>query len=81
MYSVDFEEIETLQHQGKREELTNIMIDAGKRLEQGGAEMVVICTNTMHKMADEVMKNVSLPLLHIADATAEKIIEKGYQRV
>ena len=81
MYSVDFEEIETLQHQGKRDELTKIMIEAGKRLEQGGAEILVICTNTMHKMADDVAKNVPLPLLHIADATAEKIINKGYKKI
>lgn len=81
LYSVDFEEIETLQHQGKREELTQIMVDAGKRLQQWGADLLVICTNTMHKMADDVAQNVALPLLHIADATAEKILEKGYKKV
>jgi aspartate racemase len=81
MYSVDFEEIEMLQHQGKRDELTEIMIDAGKRLEQGGAELLVICTNTMHKMADKVTDNIALPLIHIADATAKKIIEKGYKKI
>ena len=73
LYSVDFDEIEKLQHQGNREEATKLMIDAAQRLERGGAEFVVICTNTMHKMADDVQNNISIPLLHIADATAAKI--------
>lgn len=77
MYSVDFEEIEKLQHQGKWKELTELMIDAAQRVEKAGADFVVLCTNTMHKMADEVQKNIKIPLLHIADATAEKIKEKG----
>ena len=81
LFSVDFEEIERLQHQGEREKLTEIMIEAGKRLERWGAEMLLICTNTMHKMADDVAKNVGIPLLHIADATAEKIKEKKYQKI
>jgi len=51
MYTVDFDEIEQLQHQGKWDQLTDIMVDAAKKLERGGADMVVICTNTMHKMA------------------------------
>jgi len=81
MYSVDFEEIEKLQHQGKWKELTELMIDAAQRVEKGGADFVVICTNTMHKMADEVQKNIKIPLLHIADATAEKIQEKGLGKI
>jgi len=81
MYSVDFEEIERLQHQGKWQELTEIMIDAAKKLEDGGADFIVICTNTMHKMVDEIQKNVKIPLLHIADATAEKIKNKGIKKV
>lgn len=81
MYSVDFEEIEKLQHQGKWEEATKIMIDVAKRLEQGGADFVVICTNTMHKMAEEMQQNIQIPLLHIADATAEKIKEAGYKKI
>jgi len=81
MYSVDFEEIERLQHQGKWQELTEIMIDAAKKLENGGADFIVICTNTMHKMADEIQKNVKIPLLHISDATAEKIKNKGIKKV
>jgi len=77
MYSADFEEIENLQHQGKWEELTKLMLNFAQKLEGAGADFIVICTNTMHKMAEEVENNTSIPLLHIADATAEKIIEKG----
>ncbi len=81
MYSVDFEEIEKLQHQEKWRELTELMIDAARRIERGGADFVVICTNTMHKMADDVQKNIKIPLLHIADVTAEKIKEKGLRKI
>jgi aspartate racemase len=73
MYSVDFEEIKNLQHEGEWAKLTEIMIGAAKSLEKAGAEMIVICTNTMHKMAPEVEKNISLPLIHIADTTAQSI--------
>jgi len=73
LYSVDFEEIERLQHQGQWGELTEIMIHAAQSLERAGADMVVICTNTMHKMADDVQANIQIPLLHIADATAKQI--------
>ena len=73
MYSVDFEQIKILQHESKWDELTTIMIDAAKRLEKGGAEIIVICTNTMHKMANEVQNSINLPLIHIADTTAQSI--------
>lgn len=73
MFSVDFEEIEILQHQGKWERLTEIMIEGAKRVERGGADLLVICTNTMHRMADAVQSAISIPLLHIADATAAEI--------
>ncbi|GAG84773.1 unnamed protein product, partial [marine sediment metagenome] len=81
MYSVDFDEIEKLQHQGKWEELTQIMIDCAQRLEKAGANLIIICTNTMHKMAEEVESSITIPLLHIADATAEKIKEKDFKKV
>jgi aspartate racemase len=74
MYSVDFEEIETLQHAGEWEKAAQYMVNAAQRVEKGGADCVVICTNTMHKMADEVQAAIGIPLLHIADATAEKIV-------
>ncbi|MEE9502129.1 MAG: aspartate/glutamate racemase family protein [Candidatus Aminicenantaceae bacterium] len=77
MYSVDFQEIEELQHQGRWEDATQMMIDAAHRVERGGADFVIICTNTMHKMAEEVEKSIRIPLLHIADVTAAKIKEMG----
>jgi aspartate racemase len=73
LYSVDFEEIERLQHQGAWDDLSKIMIRAAQSLERAGAELLVICTNTMHKMADDVQTSIRIPLLHIADATAEQI--------
>lgn len=81
MYSVDFDEIERLQHQGNWEEATKLMIDAAKRLERGGADFVIICTNTMHKMADDVQNSINIPLLHITDATAEKIKKRGLNKI
>lgn len=81
LYSVDFAEIEELQHQGKWQEATHMMIDAAQRVENGGADFLLICTNTMHKMADEVAANSSIPLLHIADATAGAIKSKGMKRI
>lgn len=81
LYSVDFEGIQKLQHEGKWDELTNIMIDAAKNLEKGGAEMIVICTNTMHKMAQDVQDNINLPLLHIADTTAWAIQEQNLKTI
>ena len=77
MYSVDFAEIEALQHAGRWDEATQTMIEAAQRVEAGGADFVIICTNTMHKMADEVEAAINIPLLHIADATAEVIKTRG----
>lgn len=81
MYSVDFEEIEKLQHQGHWEEATRMMIDAAQRVERGGADFVVICTNTMHLMAEDVANSIQIPLLHIVDVTALKIKENGHRVV
>lgn len=81
MYSFDFEEIETLQHTNQWEEATRRMIDAAQRLERGGADFVVICTNTMHRMADAVQTRIHIPILHIADATAEVIMGQGLRTV
>lgn len=81
MYSVDFHEIKTLQHQGKWDDATKIMIDSAQKLEAGGADLLVICTNTMHKMAKEVEESVSIPLLHIADSTAHAIVKDGLKKV
>lgn len=81
MYSFDFAEIVSLQHQGRWDEATALMIEAAHSVERGGADLLLICTNTMHKMADQVQSNISIPLLHIADATAEKILAQGLKTV
>ncbi|MBG0770786.1 MAG: aspartate/glutamate racemase family protein [Anaerolineaceae bacterium] len=81
MYSVDFDEIETLQHQDRWDELTEMMIDAAKRIEAGGAELLIICTNTMHMMAPEMQAAIDIPLLHIADAAGEAIKAQGLHTV
>ncbi len=81
LYSVDFEVIEKLQHQGDWEELTKIMVESAQRLESAGADMIVICTNTMHKMAEDMEKHINVPLLHIADATALKIKDYGLKKI
>lgn len=81
MYSVDFAEIQSLQHQGEWEQATQFMIEAAKHVEEGGADFILICTNTMHQMADEVQAHLRIPLLHIADPTAEKIKAQGLKKV
>ncbi|MCL4250135.1 MAG: aspartate/glutamate racemase family protein [Anaerolineae bacterium] len=81
MYSVDFAEIEVLQSEARWDEATAMMIDAARRLERGGADLIIICTNTMHKMADAVQAAVNIPLLHIADATAAQIQRQGLATV
>lgn len=81
MWSMDFGEIEQLQHEGKWEELTKLMIEAAQNLENGGADFILICTNTMHKMAADVESATSIPLIHIADPTAEKIKAAGLTKV
>ncbi len=81
LYSVDFEEIEKLQHAGDWEATAVILADAGKKVEQAGADFLLICTNTMHKVANEVEAAISIPLLHLADATGERLRAAGVERV
>jgi aspartate racemase len=81
MYSFDFGEIKLLQHSGDWPAATRLMVDAAQRLERGGADFVLICSNTMHRMADDVTAAISIPLLHIADATAARISAAGVRRV
>ena len=81
MWSFDFAPIEALQKEERWDKGTALLIDAARRLEDGGADFFLICANTMHRMADEVAAAVSIPLLHIADATAERIRAAGFQRV
>jgi aspartate racemase len=81
MWSFDFGEIEALQYAGRWDDAAAEMIAAASRLERGGADFLVICTNTMHRMADQIQAAVSLPLLHIADPTADRIQSAGLRRV
>lgn len=81
MYSVDFAEIAALQAEGDWDELTKLMIVAAKKLEGAGAEFLVICCNTMHKIAEYVQKDIRIPLLHIVDVTAQEIWERELTRV
>ena len=81
MVSVDFGEIEALQVSGRWDEAARMMVQAALQVERGGADFLIICTNTMHRMADEVSQAISIPLLHIADATAEQVRQRGFQRV
>lgn len=81
MYSVDFQEIEELQHQNKWDELTDIMVNAAQKLKNGGADFIIICTNTMHKMASEIESKALIKVLHIAEATGQQIVKKGMKKV
>ncbi|MEW6736934.1 MAG: aspartate/glutamate racemase family protein [Acidobacteriota bacterium] len=81
MYSVDFHDIEQLQREDRWEEAALEMIECAQRLERGGADFIVLCTNTMHKLAVAIEREVSIPLVHIADATAVRIKQSGIKRV
>jgi len=81
MFSVDFAEIEALQHAGDWDGATEAMIEVAEQVEAGGADFVIICTNTMHKMADDVETAIGIPLLHIADATADAIKTEGLKKI
>jgi len=79
--SVNFAPIEKLQHEGDWQKTAEILSDAAKSLERGGADCVLICTNTMHKVAEVVQESISIPLIHIADATGEELVEHGVKKV
>lgn len=81
LYSVDFSEIEALQHQGKWDETAVILSKAAQSVEAGGADCLLICTNTMHKVAPQIEANITIPILHIADATAEQLLSDGVTKV
>ena len=77
MYSVDFGPVEQAQHAGRWDDAALILEDAARRLQAGGADCVVLCTNTMHLVAPRIEAAVSIPFLHIADATATAALEAG----
>lgn len=81
MYSVDFDELESRMRAGKWEEITEILTDAAKRVQGAGADFVMICTNTMHKVAPQIEAQLNVPLLHIADATADTLLADGITTV
>jgi aspartate racemase len=81
MVSVDFADVETLQRENRWAESAQLLSDAARGLERAGAEVVVLCTNTMHKVAEEIQANIRVPFLHIADATAEAVKAQGLTTV
>jgi aspartate racemase len=79
--SFNFSDIEALQSSGKWDEAGNLLVHAAKNLEQAGAEAIVLCTNTMHVLADHIQKEISIPFLHIADATGRAVVGNGLKKV
>jgi aspartate racemase len=77
LYSVDFEEIEIYQRNGEWEKAGNVLAQAARSLEAAGADFILLCTNTMHKIADQIEANTGIPLLHIADITAAEMLARG----
>ncbi len=77
LYSVDFAEIEECQAKGEWEKSAGILGKAARGLQEAGADFLVICTNTMHKVAPQIQEQISIPILHIADATADALLEAG----
>ena len=81
MYTVNFHEVERMQHTGEWEKAGEVLVDAAQRLERGDADCIVLCTNTMHKLANVIEAAVKIPFIHIADATVEKIKEQGMKKI
>ena len=81
MYSVDFQEIEILQHKGEWDATGEILSKAAEQIQNAGADFLLICTNTMHKVAPQIEAAIEIPLLHIADATAERIKSQGIKNI
>jgi aspartate racemase len=81
LYSVDFEPIEKLQHSGNWQGTAEMLSQAAQKIELAGADFLLICTNTMHKVAPQIAQAINIPLLHIADATAEVLVNKGIKTV
>ncbi|EMA6342996.1 aspartate/glutamate racemase family protein [Bacillus cytotoxicus] len=81
LYSMDFGEITTLLQNHQYEEVKHELIDVAKKVESSGADCILMCSNTVHQFADEVEKAVSIPLLHIGDVSAEKIMKQQIKRI
>lgn len=80
LYSVDFDEIETYQSRGEWDKSAEVLAQAAQALEKAGADYIVICTNTMHKVATEIRRKITIPLLHIADTTATELKNPGSKK-
>ncbi|MFF7232710.1 amino acid racemase [Streptomyces sioyaensis] len=81
LYSVDFAEIERLQTEGRWEQAAEVLAEAARALEAAGADILLLCTNTMHKVAGQVAAAVTVPLLHLADTTADAVRDSGLRRI
>lgn len=81
MYSVDFEEIEIFQRNSQWEQAGLVLIGAARSLEAAGADFILICTNTMHKVAEQIQNHIHIPLLHIADLTGNTVLNEGIRTV
>lgn len=81
LYSVDFDEIEKYQASGEWDKSTDVLSEAAQALERAGADYIVICTNTMHKVAPEIGRRIHIPILHIADMTAAELQKQGIKKV
>ena len=81
LYSVDFAEIEEYQSQGEWEKSAEVLASAAQNLEKAGADFIIICTNTMHKVAPDIQKKISIPIVHIAEATASVLQSRGIRKV
>jgi aspartate racemase len=81
MFSVDFADIAAMQHAERWSDMTDILVETAQKLQMAGASMVLLCTNTMHRLANDIEARISIPLLHIADATADQIRAQGLTRV
>ncbi|WP_223671265.1 aspartate/glutamate racemase family protein [Kangiella shandongensis] len=81
LYSVNFAEIEHLQHQGEWQKTADILSEAAQSVEKAGADFLLICTNTMHKVAPEIETAINIPLLHIADTTGQQLVQNGIKSV
>ena len=81
LYNLDFDEIQRAQHEGRWDDMTPVLVEAGGAIKRAGADFLVICTNAMHRVADDVERKVGLPVLHIADTTGTAIRERGLHRI
>ncbi|WP_130892034.1 aspartate/glutamate racemase family protein [Fusobacterium ulcerans] len=81
LFSVDFQEIEECQAKGEWDKSAKILTEAAQSLEKAGADFIVICTNTMHKIAPDIQRNINIPIFHIAEATADELDKKDIKKV